>query len=253
MTVDLFIDTKALSEQYPMTQQQADALIDYVVKSVAASYAASWEELAVRELRISREQYVKSFIVKDEGNGVASVMLAGKLANMIEEGTPAFDMKPGFLNGPKSKTAKDGSKYNTIPFYMGTPTALEENFNGGLMPKQIYEEMRNREVNKPLTIAEIAKPFDEKQTHRVEMKPKQFEVYEHKNSIYEGLVKKQDSVTKQNTYMTFRRVSENSNPSAWIHPGLPPKHFADRALSELNKEVEIGRAIDTWLVNQGLA
>jgi hypothetical protein len=251
--MDIFIDTKSLSEQYPMTQTQADDLVNYVVKTIAASYAANWEELAVRELHASRQQYVRSLVVKDNGKGTASVMLVGQFPNMIESGSPAFDIKEGILNGAKAKTSKDGKKYNTVPFYVGTPTSLEENFNGGLMPKEIYQEMKDREVDKPLTLSEIPKPFEEKKTHKVEMKPKQFEMYEHKNSIYEGLTKKQDSVTKQNTFMSFRRVSENSDPASWLHPGLVARNFSQRALSELNKEVEVGQAIDAWLVNSGLA
>jgi hypothetical protein len=48
-------------------------------------------------------------------------------------------------------------------------------------------------------------------------------------------------------------VSENSDPASWLHPGLVARNFSQRALSELNKEVEVGQAIDAWLVNSGLA
>ncbi len=251
--MDIFVDTKALSEEFPMTQAEADQLVDYVVKSVAGSFALTWEEIAVRELTSSRQQYVRGLLTKDEGSGAAAVMLVGWLPNAIENGIGAFDMKEGILSGPKAKIGKNGNRYNTIPFYMGTPTALEENFNGGIMPKEIYKQMKNRDVNTPLRQEEIKAPYNERKVHEVQTGPQQWEVYQHKTSIYDGLQKKTDAVTGQNSYMTFRRVSDNSDPSSWYHPGIQARHFVERALGELNKEVEIGSAIDEWLIKSGLA
>ncbi len=251
--IDIYVDTLALSEEFPMTKRQADELVDYVVKSVAGSFAVNWEEIAVRELASSRQQYVKGILTRDEGSGSAAVILAGWLPNAIESGFPAFDMKEGILNGPKAKTGKNGNRYSTIPFYVGTPTALEENFNGGLMPKEIYKQMKNRDAGVPLEASELKSPFDQRKVHEVQTGPQQWEVYQHKSPIYEGLTKKTDAVTKQNTYMSFRRVSDASDPSAFYHPGIEARHLADRALGQLNKEVEIGQAIDEWLVKSGIA
>lgn len=39
-----------------------------------------------------------------------------KIGAKLEEGTPERDMKPDLVSGPKSRVAKDGNRYNIIPF-----------------------------------------------------------------------------------------------------------------------------------------
>jgi hypothetical protein len=51
----------------------------------------------------------------------------------------------------------------------------------------------------------------------------------------------------QSQYMTFRRVSENSDDLAWKHPGMSAKHFGDRALKEMDIESTMARIKDDFL------
>jgi hypothetical protein len=69
--------------------------------------------------------------------------------------------------------------------------------------------------------------------------------YTHKNAIYEGLRKSLDSIGNV-SYESFRRVSENSDPNSWEHPGIEEKDLAGRALSEFDLQGQLGLAFDKW-------
>ena len=58
--------------------------------------------------------------------------------------------------------------------------------------------------------------------------------YVHKTSIHEGMVKMQ-SGPRRSQAVTFRMISENSDPKSWLHPGVParPVH---KAVSEMNSD-----------------
>lgn len=49
--------------------------------------------------------------------------------------------------------------------------------------------------------------------------------YKWKTGRYEGMIRqeKEYGAAIQSEYTTFRRVSDNSDPSSWIHPGFPKK------------------------------
>jgi hypothetical protein len=186
------------------------------------------------------------------------VRLVGTLPNMVESGADQFDMKEGILNGPNAKRAKDGSRYNVVPFSHGTPGALPENFNGGILPDLVYEVIKNKPQNMsvpgggkksaPLQLDEIPKPFDEKKVKTfMDKESSAFKEYQHKNSIYEGVSRVKDAVTGQNRYQSFRAVSDNSDDNSWNHPGLEPKNLAEKALNDFNIESEMGRIIDNFL------
>jgi len=249
--ISVFIDTSSISEAFFLDQDQINDLMDYTVKEITGRFAQEWENEASRELGSSRQQYINSIVVVDEGFAKGSVMLVGSAPNMIESGSDSFDMKDGLLNGPNSKVTKDGKRYNTVPFRVGTPTAQAENFNGGIMPQEVYDIVSEKEPNEPLQkgdLKDLPKQLKEPKKKSIKMpESKVFKEYQHKHSIYEGITKKQDSVTKQNTYVSFRRVSENSDPLSWIYPGIEPKQIADKVLQEFDIPSETGRAIDKFL------
>ena len=64
-------------------------------------------------------------------------------------------------------------------------------------------------------------------------------------SIYEGLKKQGGG------YVMFRRVSLNSSPDAFNHPGFDARNFANKALSQMDVPQTVDIAIDTYLSNLG--
>ena len=104
--------------------------------------------------------------------------------------------------------------------------------------------------------SEIPSPYDERRTRAAifdQNKKLLYAEYQHKSSIYEGLVKKSAAYNKviQNTYYTFRRAGENSDPLSWIHKGIKPHNFAEKAVQgtdvEQIVENEVLQFLDTAL------
>lgn len=256
--ISVFVDTASISNSFNLNERQVADLIDYTVKELTYRFAQEWENEASRVLKASRIEYVNNIVVVDDGFAKGSVMLLGEHPNALEEGMDAFDMKPGLLNGPNSRPTKDGGRYNVVPFSVGTPGSLEENFNGGIMPQDIYDIVKEKSTDRPLAgggsasaplkLEEIPVHLQEPKVKAVKLpESKGFAEYKHKNSIYEGIRKVKDGVTGQNRYQSFRAVSTKSDPLSWMHPGIEAKRIADKVLNDFNVPAETGRAIDRFL------
>lgn len=258
--IPIKIDSTPLFENIPsFTQGDMDALIDFTVKEVASNFANLWEKEAESKLRSSRDQYIRSIVVNDLGHAKASVDLVGQLPNMIESGAESFDMKVGLLKGKNSKLTKNGIRFNTVPFYIGTPGTLSENFSMEL-PKEVYEIILKKPQYIPivggmasqLTFEDLPEKYIVKESRMVQHPvSKAWAHYTHKSSKYEGVQRQRSNVTRQNTYVSFRRVSENSDPFSWIHPGMQASNLADAALNELRIDFIVGRSIDEFLNRNG--
>lgn len=248
--MNIQIDVSSLIEPFNLSQDDVNDLIDYTVKEITARFANALEIEANNSLGDARLDYISNIRVIDEGFAKGAVMLTGFLPNALEQGKDSYDMKPFLLNGPHAKVGADGKKFNTIPFSWGTPGTLSENFSN-TMPDGVYEVAKNKPIregrNSSVGIAkdELPKQFQEPQVKKIKLPGTNSIVdYQHKHSIYEGIRKERDHVTKQNRYTSFRRVSENSDPNAFIHPGFERHDLFGKTLSSFDIPGEIGKIID---------
>lgn len=268
MILPIIIDTSDLYSQFEgITRENIDNLCDNVAKGLAAGYARQLEQEAQQALHQTRKRYIESIKLVDSGKLEGTVLLdysKDPLVRMLEEGASAFDIKEGFFKSAKVKFTKDGRKYLTIPFRLATPGAVaESDVFSGRLPEEVYEVIKNKVTDIPtsgggsksrgLTIGEIPQQF-QLPGKRTEIKNDDGNVllkeYQHKNSLYEGAFKQKDAATGQNTYHSFRRVSEGgvgangqkigSDPDSWIHGGITAKHLIDVALANYNVEHEVG-------------
>ena len=131
------------------------------------------------------------------------------------------------------------------------------------MPEEIYEVIKSKpmttsvpgggERTQGLKISEIPESFREPEVKSVpKLESQKFTEYKHKSSKFEGAVRIKDAVTGQNRYMSFRRVSDNSDPASWIHPGFEPHKFAEAALDKTDIPKTIGVAVDKFLAKMSL-
>lgn len=163
---------------------------------------------------------------------------------IIEKGQRARDMKPGLLASPRAKTNKEGKRYITVPFRHGTPGTV------GLppMPKEVYSAAKNlaysrREQglsssNKQYVWGGRYKQGVERDAQygmRVHIAPHPGAGYQHRSGIYEGMVRMGKG--RHTQYLTFRRVSENSDPRSWQHPGVPPRPIREAVIENTREEV----------------
>ena len=263
MLIPLLIDTSDLADEFSLSKEDVHTLIDNAVKATALEYYRLWQNQASKNLKSTRNRYLDNLVYVDEGLMKGAVILRDEdpLAMMLEEGASEFDLKEGFANSPKRKIKKDGGWYMSIPFRYATPQALgESEIFSGILPPEIYEQAKSLEANVPmgggmrskgLAIEDIPNEFQEKTVRKAMPTSSLLEArkdYISKSSRYEGLMKVKDSTTKQTSgYMSFRRVSDNSDPSSWIHSGLEQRHFAEAAMTELNIENIVDVEIDNFL------
>jgi 6-pyruvoyl-tetrahydropterin synthase len=253
--IDIRIDTNDLFSGLQVSKEQVDTYVDKVIKNLSYAYLNQVESEAQRELHSTRNRYIQNLRFIDTGRMEGTIVLdytKDPLIKMIEEGANAYDMKQYFLKSSKVKFSKNGNPFLTIPFRFATPSAVGESevFQGKL-PQEVYDIVKSKSAtisipggglrSQGVKLNELPEQYQIKSTRPA---IPGFEAYEHKSSIYEGVSKRQDSVTKQNTYGSFRRVSENSDPRSWIHPGMKAKNLFEQALSNFRSESEITRSMD---------
>ncbi len=151
-------------------------------------------------------------------------------AQKLERGWGPFDQKPGLLNSPKAKwTAGPDDEHpdrESHP-YIDVPFEHKETD----IPKGIKAEAK---AGRSLGLIRLGKGLGSAPAGlRSKTAPGDMgmEPYTHKSGIYAGLMRKAAGPAGGGKYITFRRVSANSDPSSWIHPGTDPKPVT-KALEE---------------------
>lgn len=149
-------------------------------------------------------------------------------ADKLERGFGEFDIKVGLLASPKAKTSVDPktgkvSRYIDIPFRHNTDD----------IPKSILSVAKSGD--RALGTIRLGKGLNKEQ-YGIRSKttaPRVFgePSYTWRTGLLAGLVRKNVDSNNRGQYMTFRRVSANSDPGSWIHPGVEPKPVT-RAIEE---------------------
>lgn len=225
------IDLSDFITQQNLSVEQTDLLAATVLDEVTTSFAKKWSEVAGESLTKTRSEYQKSIYIEKIDNYNIIVGLNGMLPNMIEQGAEPFDMKEGFEKSSKRKVKKNGGWYLTIPFRFATPTSTATSaVFSSVMPSAVYQVAKQLGRNESLKVKTLPLQFQIPSTRPSVPK---FGEYTHKSSIYEGMQKKQDDKGRSQ-YTTFRRVSDLSDPNAWIHTGITAHNLARKALDSFN-------------------
>lgn len=205
--------------------------IDNAIESLAISTRDKWVALAKEKLKSARSEYVRGLqeksSLKKTGSLEYEVALVGWLPNAVEGGINPFDMKPGLLGGKNA--AKNDGKFATVPFrHFKGAKAAERVSKAPNYKKDLANVLKNSGLDKVIKDSK-GKAIEGKVgvasgTSKLgikKLKP------HHKSTIFEGLTKYQKNYKKStgSQLMTFRRVSRNSDPASWLHPGLPGVHL----------------------------
>ena len=170
-------------------------------------------------------------------------------ARYLEEGFEPFDLKKMLSTSAKVKVGKDGKRYLHIPFEHSTSELKEAG---------VYEEARGLRQSRITTIVRNTARGDQRSYEwggrlkgmgDLGRRSKVFPVttdlaraiggsvkYTWKTSPFEGIVRFQAGPGPQSRYSSFRTISENSNPQAWIHPGIQASHIAEKAINSVKTE-----------------
>lgn len=236
---------ESVAEEMLLGVAEAQVMSKYVLDEVTNHIHREWENHAKRSLQKTRQSYISGLQVVETGRLQNTIVLKGAFNNMLESGSPPFDMKKGFAKSDKRKFNSKGEWYLTIPMRHATPRALGENKAfSGVLPASVYKIIlkKSKTSNQPLTKKEIPKKFQEIRQNKTSG-------YIHKSSIYEGLRRTTKTYNKvtQGKYVTFRRVGQNSDPNSWMHGGFPVLDLASRAVQSADIENESENAIDRFL------
>lgn len=162
-------------------------------------------------------------------------------ASLIEDGQDPHDMKPGLLGSSKAKTGKDGKKYITVPYRHGTPGAV------GIptMPPNVYQQAKKLGFSRRDNFIKAfftgrkytwdGKLRETSQGQRSHFGSHPGAGYTWKTGQFSGMVKVGKKGHSQ--YLTFRRVSENSDPRSWQHPGVKPRPIREAVIENTRKDV----------------
>lgn len=162
-------------------------------------------------------------------------------ASIIEDGQDPHDMKPGLLSSPKAKVNKEGKRWITVPFRHGVPGTV------GMpsMPTNVHQQARKlgfSRRNNALISFFTGRKYkwdgrlsEDAQGQRSHIKPHTGAGYTWKSGQYSGMVRMGKPGHTQ--YLTFRRVSENSDPRSWQHPGVKPRPIREAVIENTRKDV----------------
>jgi len=245
LEMDVDVDWKLLPGL--LTPDEQSELEHNMVEAATDDILDLWRAKASQGLGSTRDDYLQG-LVHERSRRIAGnegfITLVGAFPNMIEGGSPPFDIKPGILESERAHIGMAGQRYLAVPFRWGTPGALGESFSG-VMPKSVYKEARELA---PTTSAPGRGVIYGGRTRRTEGRfPPQVRPgygrwggYQHKTGIYQGIIRQQKTYEKatQSHYTSFRMVSDRSEANSWIHPGFVARNFAEEALQEFESRLD---------------
>ena len=246
--IPISIDISDTVDEFTLSESEVKYLSGYLLDKISTEFVMRWEEQIDNNLKSTRSEYKKGIFQEQGDDNSVVIGLTSRqstLALMIEDGSEPFDEKQGFSQSDKRKTNKKDQWYITIPFRFATSGAIgESSAFSGKLPQPIMNLVKSQTT--PLTIGDINKVPG----NYGELGKNMTSGYQHKFNIYEGLQRVEvgsGQNESRGAYMNFRRVSENSDPAAWIHPGFEARHFMEAAIEDTDISSIVDHAVDEFL------
>ena len=130
MSLPIRIDLSDVVAEFNLDENSANMLGAAIIDRVVQEYSSKWQNLINKELKQSREEYLRAVYIERPSSLEVVFGLSARespLALMVEEGASPFDEKPGFQKSSKAKQKKNGlGWYLTVPFRHATPQAIAE-------------------------------------------------------------------------------------------------------------------------------
>jgi hypothetical protein len=257
------VDLSDVAEEFQLLAEQSSAMTKSVLDAVTIRLLANWKRAAGQDLKSTRAEYVRSVYWSENTNNRNVLALIGNLPNMIESGAQPFDIKNGFEKSGKIKRKKDGGWYLTIPFRIAAPGSLGENSAfSGVMGQDVHvlaKQLKPRKTvagasssGQSLPAASLPPSRQILGTRKATsnaLTGQHFPEYRHKSPLHAGMRRNEKTyaAATQNTYNTFRRVSDKSDPNSWIHSGIKARNFAEQAFRQTDFDTIVNNSIDKFL------
>lgn len=216
--------------------------------TVAQAVRRRWVRNAQQELGESKDSYIQGILpVRIERNRAVLALDSEDpwFRLWIEEGVDAWDMKEALLQG---------REYVDIPFISKRNKARPSRDKGAPLGAPFDARRRAQWVGgavQRLASAELDTgladrlslrgPIDTgrgKRRQRIPILENRTTGYEHKANIYQDLQRHIYSRGTQDSgkYVTFRRISENSDPDSWMYPQTQGRQLLQHAIDQVAKD-----------------
>ena len=229
------------------------------LRRVGQEVHARWISAAEETLDATLDYYLKGIQEPINGTSAVSVTLEDKFAEMIETGSPSYDIKPGLMASPKARTSQDGKKYMNVPAhyidprgatgmpkrpeFQGRDGKLHSRYNRSAFPKGRLEQVRALAPHERLDGARAFGTTGGRLGHPFPIfNPKLHSTPRKAAGIYRA------SGHNRLTLESFVRVSEDSE--GWLHPGWPGEKLADKVFEDVH--ADIFNIVSTVLAEHGL-
>lgn len=242
------IDVTKLAAEFKEFALEAEQELTKAVGGLAAMTHARVAEEAANKLKSSLKQFQDNLGFEEISPGIWVVSI-DQPALWIEDGIEAGkDMKPDLL---KNATAgANGSRHKVIPFDHGTPPSQRND-----TANRIVQELKAglKDINKQRKSAGLEAVNLKKIEKNPDGSPRVGKLHEFdlpsdkptdnaKHPALKGVTIYQSKDAKtgniRRDVMTFRTVSDTSDPASWIHPGYKGQKFLDDALVWATNEWE---------------
>jgi len=158
------------------------------------------------------------------------------IGKRLAEGSPEYDMKPALVNGPKSRQAIDGHRYNIVPFQKTISQLKRMKVEGGQNAYAIAKTLTRQKI--------IGFKIDSEGKRRlVYQRWTKAKKLDTKHRFLAGMVRMETSAGKaqSSVYLTFRTVTL-AQTGKWIRKAQPawniPQEVADQAMPRVKEFVE---------------
>lgn len=251
------IDISDFVQTWSLSIQEAELFVSNVLTEVGQRFYEHWYNEAGQSLKQTRQEYQRGLYIETPSSDSIIVGLVGWLPNALEQGLQPFDMKEGFSKSDKRKPAyrKNASTgwYLTVPFRHGTPGIVADSgIFSNVMPQKVYNIAKKKlKAGGTLMDKDLPAEFQIKgiRPEVVNTITKQiFQQYEHKSSIYQGMIKSDKE--HHSHYVTFRRVSDQSDPNSWIHKGFVAYNLMGKSLNSFPIDRVISKVKEDFLKNR---
>lgn len=202
-----------------MTDKIGDAIDKIASDTVKATLSYARDELIyeahtkLQSTSIEYKQAISGVIM--DGPLQGHVQLDGKFPAMLEKGFGKLDEKRGFAKSPKKKKITRRIDGRNEPGWFLTVPFRHKTSGKGSLPTKILKAAKDLNYGEYL---------NESLVRELGYSPQRSKAgYKWKNSKYDYMirpVKTYKSGARRGQYVTFRRVSDMSDPKSWQHPGF---------------------------------
>jgi len=209
-TIKVKLDTKDLTKTCGRVSVN---ILDAALNALSESARHKLFKKASEKLSIEQYKRFESGFEMERGPHSVVMRLTGDEAVNTETGVAPYDLKPGMLKSKKAKRSK-----KTKDPYMDVPMShrTSQRGHGTLVPSNMRQAVQKA--------AKEAK--QENAAMRI-----------FKGGKGKASTPQTDMVVKpEGTAQTFRRVSKNSDPSSWIHPGTKGIGVFTEVAQEIEQE-----------------